>query len=308
MISLGARIVKSAIRLYTFKYRRRQMSLSRNLRIKPRGYTCPKGFEYSVQIFNGVKVEQLIPLGQKQDTVILHFHGGGGAIGMDGLFYRLVAQKYAKISGLTVYSIDYSTGLDKVHPSFLNDCYAAYMGLIDSGIDPQNIIAVGDSMGANLMLAVCLKARDEGKPLPKALISVCAFADCTASGESYRKNCHKDPMYALPYYMSADKYADRLRRVPPYVGQCDASHPYISPAFGDFSGFPEMMIVVGDCEVDESDSDMIYSRAVEAGVRAEYKKYKGMFHDFLYMIPFIKESKKAWKDIAAFISQVKDKS
>lgn len=303
MISLGARIVKSAIRLFTFKYRRRQMSLSRNLRIKPRGYTCPKGFEYSVQIFNGVKVEQLIPLGQKQDTVILHFHGGGGAIGMDGLFYRLVAQKYAKISGLTVYSIDYSMGLDKVHPSFLNDCYAAYTGLIDSGIAPENIIAVGDSMGANLMLSVFLKARDEGLAMPRAAVSVCAYADCTASGESYRKNCHKDPMYALPFYMSADKYADRLRRLPAYIGDCDPRDPYISPAFADYKGFPKMLVVVGDCEVDESDSDMIYLRAVEAGVEVEYKKYKGMFHDFLYVVPFLKESKQAWRDIEKFIAE-----
>ncbi len=303
MISLGARFVKSAIRLFTFKYRRKQASVSRNIRVKPRPYKFPEDLNHTVEYFNGVKVQILSPENPSRDKIILHFHGGGGAIGMDGLFYRLVAQKYAKISGLTVYSIDYSTGLDKVHPSFLNDCYAAYTGLIDSGIAPENIIAVGDSMGANLMLAVCLKARDEGKPLPKALISVCAFADCTASGESYRKNCHKDPMYALPFYMSADKYADRLRRLPAYIGDCDPRDPYISPAFADYRGFPKMLVIVGDCEVDESDSDMIYLRAVEAGVEVEYKKYKGMFHDFLYAVPFLKESKQAWRDIEKFIAE-----
>ena len=71
----------------------------------------------------------------------------------------------------------------------------------------------------------------------------------------------------------------------------------------DYTGFPEMMIVVGDCEVDESDSDMIYLRAVEAGVEVEYKKYKGMFHDFLYVVPFLKESKQAWRDIEKFIAE-----
>lgn len=302
MISLGARIVKSAIRLYTFKYRRKQASLSRNVRVKPRKYVCPKGFSYSLGEYNGIRAESIAPDGYDGGSVILHFHGGGGAIGMESLFYRKIAEKYARISGLKVISIDYKTGRDVVQPSFLNDCYDAYTGILADGIKADDIIAVGDSMGANLMLAVCLKARDEGLPLPKALISVCAFADCTASGESYRKNCYKDPMYALPRYMNADKYADRLRRIPVYMGDCDPRDAYMSPAFGDFSEFPKMMIVVGDCEVDESDSDMIFQRAKQAGIDVEYKKYKGMFHDFLYMVPFLRESKRAWKDIAEFIA------
>lgn len=303
MISLGARFVKSAIRLFTFKYRRKQASVSRNVRVKPRPYKCPEDLNHTVEYFNGVKVQILSPENPSRDKIILHFHGGGGAIGMDGLFYRRVAEKYARISNAKVYSIDYRTGKEVVQPSFLDECFLAYKGLLVSGLKGEDIVAVGDSMGANLMLAVCLKARDEGKPLPKALISVCAFADCTASGESYRKNCHKDPMYALPYYMSADKYSDRLRRLPTYIGDCDPRDPYISPAFADYRGFPKMLVIVGDCEVDESDSDMIYLRAVEAGVEVEYKKYKGMFHDFLYVVPFLKESKQAWHDIEKFIAE-----
>ena len=303
MISLGARIVKSAIRLFTFKYRRKQASVSRNVRVKPRPYKCPEDLNHTVEYFNGVKVQILSPENPSRDKIILHFHGGGGAIGMDGLFYRRVAEKYARISNAKVYSIDYRTGKEVVQPSFLDECFLAYKGLLVSGLKGEDIVAVGDSMGANLMLSVFLKARDEGLTMPRAAVSVCAYADCTASGESYRKNCHKDPMYALPYYMSADKYADRLRRLPAYIGDCDPRDPYISPAFADYRGFPKMLVIVGDCEVDESDSDMIYLRAVEAGVEVEYKKYKGMFHDFLYAVPFLKESKQAWRDIEKFIAE-----
>ena len=303
MISLGARFVKSAIRLFTFKYRRKQASVSRNIRIKSRPYKCHKDLNYTEEYFNGVKVQILSPENPSRDKIILHFHGGGGAIGMDGLFYRRVAEKYARISNARVYSIDYRAGKEVMQPSFLDECFLAYKGLLDSGLKGEDIVAVGDSVGANLMLGVFLKARDEGLAMPKAAVSVCACADCTASGESYRKNCHKDPMYALPFYMSADKYADRLRRIPTYIGDCDPRDPYISPAFADYKGFPKMLVIVGDCEVDESDSDMIYLRAVEAGVEVEYKKYKGMFHDFLYAVPFLKESKQAWRDIEKFIAQ-----
>lgn len=301
MTSFLGGIVKAAIRLYTFRYRRKQASLSRNIKIKPREYKCPARFDFKVVTLNGIKVEILSPKENHSDKVILHFHGGGAVMDMSSLFYRKAAEKYADLTGLAVYSIDYEAGSSKVHPSLLNECFAAYKGILDSGIKLENIVAVGDSMGANLMLATCLKARDGGLPLPRALVSVCAFLDNTASGESYFTNAHKDPMYALPFYMSAEKYADRLRRVPPYAGDNDPRDPYLSPAFGNYNGFPPLLIVCGADEVDESDSSMLFDAAKRDGVTVTYNKYAGMFHDFLYVAPFVKESKNAWKDISDFI-------
>ena len=301
MTSFPGRLVKAAIRLYTFKFRRKQASVSRNIKIKNRKYNCPERFIYKVGTFRGVKVESLCPKRYNGDKIILQFHGGGAVMDMSSLFYRKVAEKYADLTGLAVYSIDYEAGRDKVHPSLLYDCFNAYKGLLESGIKPENIAAVGDSMGANLMLATCLKARDEGLPLPCALVSICGFLDNTASGQSYFVNAHKDPMYGLPFYMSKETYSVRLRRIPPYAGNTDLKDPYLSPAFGNFKDFPPVLIVCGAIEVDESDSAMLFKAASRDGVKVKYNKYPGMFHDFLYIAPFIKESKAAWKDIINFI-------
>ena len=80
--------------------------------------------------------------------------------------------------------------------------------------------------------------------------------------------------------------------------------PYLSPAYGDFKGFPTLFIQCGDVEMGESDSDMIYCRAVAAGVDVTYKKYRGMFHDFHYFAPRLPESRKAWQDLGDFIAKV----
>lgn len=301
MTSFLGGFVKAAIRLYTFKYRRKQASLSYNLKIKPRDYKCPKELDHTVKEYGGVKVEILAPKNYRGNKITLQFHGGGAVNDMRDGFYRKTAERYVKVTGLAVYSIDYEAGRDKVHPSLLYDCFNAYKGLLESGIKPENIAAVGDSMGANLMLATCLKARDEGLPLPCALVSICGFLDNTASGQSYFVNAHKDPMYALPFYMSKETYSVRLRRIPPYAGNTDLKDPYLSPAFGNFKDFPPVLIVCGAIEVDESDSAMLYSAAKRDGVKVKYNKYAGMFHDFLYIAPFIKESKAAWKDTAEFI-------
>ncbi len=303
MTSFSARVVKSIIRLYTFPYRRKHMSLSRSLKYKKREYKVPKDFDYSIENYNGIRVEKLMPKDKKSDKIILQFHGGGAVMDMSNGFYRKVAEKYSLITGLSVFTIDYNAGKDKVHPSLLEDCFAAYTGLVDSGINPDDIIATGDSMGGNLMLATCLKLRDEKRQLPKALIAISSFLDNTLTGDSYRKNCYTDPMYALPRYQSYKKYGHLIRRKVPYFANCNPQDPYVSPAFGDYEDFPPVMIICGDCETDESDSDMLFERLKRADVKVDYKKYKGMFHDFLYFAPFIKESKKAWLDIKNFANK-----
>ena len=86
MTSFLGGFVKAAIRLYTFKFRRKQASVSRNIKIKNRKYNCPERFIYKVGTFRGVKV-------------------GGAVMDMSSLFYRKVAEKYADLTGLAVYSI-----------------------------------------------------------------------------------------------------------------------------------------------------------------------------------------------------------
>ena len=39
-----------------------------------------------------------------------------------------------------------------------------------------------------------------------------------------------------------------------YIGEADPADPYLSPLFGDFSGFPPMLMQVGDYEVLLSDT------------------------------------------------------
>ena len=128
-----------------------------------------------------------------------------------------------------------------------------------------------------------------------------------STGDSFRKNAYADPMYALPFWQSYEKRGMRLRRISPYCGKTDLTDPYLSPAYGDFKGFPTLFIQCGDVEMGESDSDMIYCRAVAAGVDVTYKKYRGMFHDFHYFAPRLPESRKAWQDLGDFIAKVNKK-
>lgn len=301
MISLGARAVKWVLRIATYRYRKNHMSLSRNIKLSSKPYTPPKNCNYGTEIFGGIRTEILSLKNCREEKIILHIHGGGAAMGMNTM-YRKAAQKYAS-TGYPVYSIDYNAGRDKVHPSLLNECLSAYEGMIKSGIEPQRIIMAGDSMGANLALALCLNLRDRREELPSAIVAVSPFIDLTASGESYRKNCYTDPLYSLPKNQSFEENEKYIRRKTPYCGACNPKDPYLSPAFGDYRDFPPMLIQCGDCETSESDSDMLYERVKKAGVKVTLTKYEGMFHDFQLFVPFLRESKRAWAEIYSFIEK-----
>ncbi len=302
MISLGARAVKTVLRIATYPLRKNHMSLSRSVKIKSKPYTPPKNFDYKIETYGGIKTQILSLKRCSHEKIILHIHGGGAAMGMNTM-YRKVAKRYAE-TGYPVFSINYNAGNEKVHPSLLNECISAYEAMAKSGIEPHRIIMIGDSMGANLALALCLKLRDRGEELPRAIVAVSPFIDLTASGDSYRKNCYTDPIYSLPKNQSFEENEKYIRRKTPYCGVSDPKDPYLSPAFGDYKEFPPMLIQCGDCETSESDSDMLYERARKAGVKAALTKYEGMFHDFQYLAPFLKESKKAWNEIFCFINSV----
>ena len=76
---------------------------------------------------------------------------------------------------------------------------------------------------------------------------------------------------------------------------------YISPLYGDFRGFPPMLIQVGSYEMLLSDSVSVAAKAREQGVKVRLSIYEGMFHIFQMAMLLLPESKKAWVEIGKFI-------
>ena len=167
---------------------------------------------------------------------------------------------------------------------------------------PRDFVAIGDSFGANLLLSACLRARDDGLPLPSALVCVCSYIDMAASGNSYRDNCHKDPLYALPKRCDFETHEKDIQRISPYCGNTSLTDPYLSPAYADFHAFPQTLIQCGGLETSLSDNRMLFDGLTRSGCPARLHVFNGMWHDFMYMLPRLKESKLAWSEICDFVS------
>ena len=293
-MSSAAFFLRLLIRAYTFPYRRAHRSLSRSVKPHACRYSPPDGFDYKIVRFGGVRTEILLPPGA--EGAILQFHGGGHTNGMNDM-YRRAAERLARSCKRAVYSIDYDAAPDLEFPAVHEQCYRAYAAIAD---EVPDIAAIGDSFGAALMLSCCLKARDDGVRLPCALVCVSPFADMAASGDSYRYNAHRDPMYALPIWQSFERYESCIRRISPYCGKTPLTDAYLSPAYADLSGFPDMLIIGGELETSASDGRMLLENAQKNGVCCRLHEYKGMWHDFCYMFPTLKESRLAWAEITEF--------
>lgn len=297
MISLRARLVRALLRLYTYPARREHRSLSRSVRFRSEKYRPPRGYAFSVGEADGVRTEILQPPEHAAD--LLHFHGGGHTVGMNN-FYRRAAQGYAA-AGFRVCSVDYRAGTERLYPAVHDECFRACRALLHATPPERPLAAVGDSFGANLLLSCCLRARDEGLRLPDAIVCISPFADLAASGDSYRRNCHRDPLYALPKNQSFAEYEKDIRRGTPYCGTTDPRTPDLSPAYADLRGLPAMLLVIGEYETSASDAEMLARNARKAGVPTLLLSFAGMWHDFLYLCPSLPESRATRCAVDAFL-------
>ncbi|MCQ2982991.1 MAG: alpha/beta hydrolase, partial [Treponemataceae bacterium] len=276
-------------------------------------WKAPKGYT-NTGIDCGAPIELLQKNGSTSETLVFQIHGGAYVIGMIDS-YRNQAVKFSRMVGdASVLNIDYRIAPEYVFPAALEDAEMAWDWILANGWKPENVIMVGDSAGGNLVLALCLKLRDEGRALPGKIVCMSPWGDLAGEGVTHKENLYKDPMFGIsPHSWEAPENAataalgssaaegekPKKSMTALYAGDTDVHEPYLSPVFGFYDGFPPMLIQVGSFEVLQSDSETIYQKARNAGVDATLSVFNGMYHVFQQAGEFIPEGKKAWKEIAA---------
>lgn len=232
-----------------------------------------------------------------QDHVILQLHGGGYMGAVRNAYY-VFAGLYNEVShGCNVLTPDYRVAPEHPYPAALEDAVASYQWLLDKGYYGEQIIVAGDSAGGGLAMALCMYLKDHHMPMPGGVVAMSPWTDLTASGESYETNYERDPLFG--------NTKDSLIYVNDYAGDYDKMDCYISPLFGDFRGFPPMLIQVGSLEMLLSDSVSVAAKAREQGIRVRLSIYEGMFHVFQMAYLNIPESKKAWAEVGKFIDVIR---
>lgn len=197
--------------------------------------------------------------------VIFDIHGGALIQSGGEAAVRRNAKFTALRTGRRAYSLDYRMPPDHPYPAALDDCMAAYRALL--AIHPaEDIVICGVSAGGNLAAATLLRARDEGLPMPAAALLLTPEVDLTESGDTFHTLLGLD--FLRPLMEVNQLYADGA----------DLADPYLSPLFGDVSGFPPTLLQSGTRDIFLSNTVRMHRKLRTAGVRAELHVWEAMPH------------------------------
>jgi epsilon-lactone hydrolase len=254
----------------------------------------PAGTEVSAIVAGGVSGELISTPASRPDRHVLYLHGGGYVSGSPAL-YRHFTWRLATAARARVLAIDYRLAPEHPFPAALDDAFAACRWLLGGKADPQRTAVMGDSAGGGLTLALLLRLRDGGHPLPAAAVALSPWTDLALTGASLVRNAGSDPMLAV---------ADTRLFASCYLGRFDPRHPYVSPVYGNPAGLPPTLIHVGSDEILHDDAVRMAKNLRAAGCHVEIEVWPRMPHVWHLLAPAIPEAAKAIVHVGAFTDRM----
>jgi monoterpene epsilon-lactone hydrolase len=253
-----------------------------------------------------VKGEWLLSPGADISRRLLYIHGGGWMIGSPRS-HRSITCKYATMTGCAVFALDYRLLPEHKRIAGIQDCRAAYQWILDNGPEgsapASDLYVSGDSAGGNLSLSVVAWARDQGLRLPNAVVALAPATDATFCSPSFVNNSRTDPMLG-PVFSLVPRLPLFLRfwiawifnRIHP----CD---PEISPAMGDLSELPAILIHASESEMLLDDSRRYVNKARESGSPVTLQSWPNMVHVWHIFEHKLPEARHAFEEIGKFIER-----
>jgi len=248
-------------------------------------------------VIAGVTVREIAPASldaAKASKLLINLHGGGYVLN-GGEASTGEAVLGAHYSGMKVISVDYRMAPDHPFPAAVDDAVAVWRAVI-ADRDPASVGVFGTSAGGGLTLALVMKLKALGLPLPGALAPSTPWTDLTGASDSYAVNAEVDGIFS-----SFDTVGKSMAAL--YAGAVGVTNPLVSPIFGDFAGFPPTILTTGTRDILLSDTVRAYRALRAAGVEARLEVHEAMSHaEYIYAFDS-PESAVAFNDIAAFFDR-----
>jgi epsilon-lactone hydrolase len=242
----------------------------------------------------GVPADCITTPASRTDRHVLYLHGGGYRLGAPAT-YRHFTWRVADTTRARLLAINYRLAPEHPFPAALEDAMCSYRWLLSSGGEPSRIAIIGDSAGGGLALALLLKLRDSGLPLPAAAVALSPWTDLALTGASLTLNAKSDPM------LNAD---DLPKFAADYLAGADPRNPYASSLYGDPIGLPPTLIQVADDEILRDDAVRMVDKMRQANCHVELQIWPRVPHVWHLLAPILPEAKAAIGQIGAFVERM----
>ena len=245
---------------------------------------------------NGVSAFMVTPDAispENRNRLLVHVHGGcyvlsGGEAGTAEAIYM------AAFGHFKVLSVDYRRPPDAPYPAALDDVVAVWKGALKMA-DPGRMAVFGTSAGGALTLAMTLRAKQDGLPLPGAIAPGTPMSDLTGTGDSFHTN------FMIDNVLVGEGRCDAMARL--YANGHDLKDPMLSPVYGDMHGFPPTILTTGTRDLLLSNTVRVHRKLRQAGVEAELHVYEGQSHAQYMRDANAPETREAFEEIARFFDK-----
>ncbi len=220
--------------------------------------------------------------------VLLYLHGGGYMFGPFGTDWSAM-RKIARAAGCDFAMLLYPRAPEHDARTALDVTQRAYTAMaIRYGA--RNVVPVGTSAGGGLALALMGILRDEGEVMPPCAVLLSPGVDLTLAHDVSHLES-SDLLLTVAHVRSAGRV---------YAGDLGASHPTVSPLFGDLSGLPQLFVFVGTSELLRPSIEALARQAAAAGT--EVQLVVGESEQHTWPLAPTPEGAQARRQIAAIVA------
>ena len=231
---------------------------------------------------------------ENRNRVLVHVHGGCYVLnpreaGLPEAIFM------AGLGRFKVISVDYRMPPEATYPGAHDDAMTIYRAALKM-VPPKNVAIFGTSAGGALTLAMVLRAKKEGLPLPGAIAPGTPMSDTTKVGDSFVTNAMLDNVLVSP-----DGFCDAGAKV--YANGLDLKDPMMSPVYGDMQGFPPTILTTGTRDLLLSNTVRVHRKLRQAGVEALLQVYEGQSHAHYIRDDTAPETREVFGEIAGFFDR-----
>ena len=249
-------------------------------------------------IADGVPIRLYNNSTQKNQRVIIYYHGGGFVLyGLHS--HDNVCRRICRMNNCLVVSVDYRLAPEHTFPAAHDDAFTALKWVRKNietfGGNPNYLVVSGDSAGGNLAACMAHKCKKDGIPL-KAQILGYPWIDGKLNNPSIDRNGKGYLLEKETMFWFQKQYTPR---------QDDHCAPEVSPCYeSDFTGLAPAFIITAQFDPLLDDGFNYFTQLKNAGNHAQYKEYEGMFHGFLSIPGIHSSALQAYSDANEFLNSL----
>lgn len=236
---------------------------------------------------------------------IIYLHGGC-FVSCSPTTHRAITTRLARKTNACVWVPDYRLAPENPYPLGLLDCVDCYKALLEKTKETSSeIVFAGDSAGASLALALCFFAKQNGLPLPKAVMVISPMIAIDENGIKFLHLNSLKKQIALSRRLF--NYCDPVLRNGTFEMSSNAysltRKNYHNIFTQDISRFPPLLVQVGGYEMLLDDAQVLAETASAHGVKVKMEIYDGLWHVHQLFAAYIPTSEQALSRLAKFFHE-----